>query len=69
MVDQDRPAFDVAKVEEKLKNVKCLSDLTGPGGVFQEMVKETVERILKAEQGTSSFRPVRAVSTFCTRPA
>ena len=50
MVDQGRPAFDVAKVEEKLKNVKCLSDLTGPGGVFQEMVKETVERILKAEQ-------------------
>lgn len=42
--------FDVAKVEEKLKNVKCVSDLTGPGGVFQEMFRSTIERILKAEQ-------------------
>jgi putative transposase len=43
-------SFDVAKVEEKLKNVKCLSDLTGTNGVIQEMVKGTVERILKGEQ-------------------
>jgi putative transposase len=43
-------AFDVEKVEEKLKNVKSLSDLTGANGVIQEMVKGTVERILKAEQ-------------------
>lgn len=42
--------FDVAKVEEKLKNVRCMSDLTGPSGVFQEMFKSTIERILKAEQ-------------------
>jgi len=42
--------FDIEKVEEKLKNVKCLSDLTGSNGVIQEMVKGTVERILKAEQ-------------------
>lgn len=46
----DRPTFDVSKVEEKLKNVKSLSDLTGQGGVIQEMIKQTVERILKAEQ-------------------
>lgn len=46
----DRPAFDVSKVEEKLKNVRSLSDLTGQGGVIQEMIKQTVERILKAEQ-------------------
>jgi len=44
------PAFDISKVEEKLKNVKSLSDLTGPGGVFQEMFKSTIERILRAEQ-------------------
>jgi len=50
MEDQDKKAFDVAKVEEKLKNVKSLSDLTGQGGVIQEMIKSTVERILKAEQ-------------------
>jgi len=48
--DTEKPAFDVAKVQEMLKNVKCLSDLTGPSGVVQEMIKGTVERILKAEQ-------------------
>lgn len=42
--------FDVQKVEEKLKNVKSLSDLTGSNGIIQEMIKGTVERILKAEQ-------------------
>lgn len=42
--------FDVAKVEEMLKNVKCISDLTKPNGVVQEMIKKTMERILKAEQ-------------------
>jgi transposase-like protein len=46
----DSAAFDVSKVEEKLKNVRSLSDLTGQGGVIQEMIKQTVERILKAEQ-------------------
>jgi putative transposase len=50
MEQHDKPAFDVTKVEEKLKNVKSLSDLTGQGGVIQEMIKSTVERILKAEQ-------------------
>ena len=50
MDDQDKKPFDVAKVQEKLKNVKTLSDLTGQGGVIQEMIKSTVERILKAEQ-------------------
>ncbi len=48
--NQEKLSFDVAKVEEKLKNVRTLSDLTGPGGVFQEMFKSTIERILKAEQ-------------------
>ena len=42
--------FDVEKVEAKLKNVKSLSDLTGANGIIQEMIKGTVERILKAEQ-------------------
>jgi putative transposase len=43
-------AFDTSKVEEKLKNVKSLSDLTGSNGVIQEIIKGTVERILQAEQ-------------------
>ena len=42
--------FDVSKVEAMLKDVKSVSDLTRPGGVIQEMIKSTVERILKAEQ-------------------
>lgn len=50
MEQQEKKAFDVSKVEEKLKNVRTLSDLTGQGGVIQEMIKSTVERILKAEQ-------------------
>ncbi len=49
-MEKEVATFDVAKVQEKLKNVKSLSDLTGPSGVIQEMIKSTVERILKAEQ-------------------
>lgn len=46
----DTPAFDIARIEERFKNIKTLSDLTGKDGIFQEMMKQTVERILKAEQ-------------------
>lgn len=42
--------FDVSKVEALLKNAKSLGDLTKPGGFIQEIMKSTVERILKAEQ-------------------
>jgi len=49
-VDSEIKTFDLNKVQEMLKNVKSLSDLTGPSGVIQEMIKGTVERILKAEQ-------------------
>jgi putative transposase len=43
-------SFDLSKVQEKLKNVKTLSDLTGPGGAVQELLKQALERILKGEQ-------------------
>lgn len=43
-------AFDVEKVDTLLSQVTCLEDLTGPGGVMQEMFKNTIERLLKAEQ-------------------
>ena len=49
-MNQENQAFDVSKVEAKLKNIKSLSDLTGNNGIIQEMIKQTVERILKAEQ-------------------
>lgn len=49
-MENENQLFDVSKVEEKLKNIKSLSDLTGPNGVIQEIIKSTVERILKAEQ-------------------
>lgn len=42
--------FDVSKVDAMLRDVKSIGDLTKPGGVIQEMIKSTVERILKAEQ-------------------
>lgn len=42
--------FDVTKVDAMLREVKQLGDLTKPGGVIQEMIKSTVERILQAEQ-------------------
>jgi putative transposase len=48
--EKEVPAFDVARIEERFKNIKSLSDLTGKDGIFQEMMKQTVERILKAEQ-------------------
>ena len=50
MNKENAPPFDVARVTEMFKNVKSLSDLTGSNGIIQEMIKGTVERILKAEQ-------------------
>jgi len=50
MSKEEAPPFDVSKVTEMFKNVKSLSDLTGSNGIIQEMIKGTVERILKAEQ-------------------
>lgn len=49
-MEKEVAVFDVEKVQEKLKNIKSLSDLTGSNGVIQEMIKQTVERILKGEQ-------------------
>ena len=49
-MENENQAFDVEKVQKMLRDVKSLSDLTGPSGVIQEMIKGTVERILKAEQ-------------------
>lgn len=50
ITQSQEPSFDLTKVQEKLKNVKTLADLTGPGGPVQELMKQAVERILKAEQ-------------------
>jgi len=50
MKTNNPPPFNVEKVQSMLSNVSCLEDLTGPGGVMQEMLKKTVERLLKAEQ-------------------
>ena len=46
----DKSLYDVEKVNEKLKNIKSLEDLTGKDGIIQMMIKSTVERLLKAEQ-------------------
>jgi transposase-like protein len=46
----EKPVFDVKKVEEKFRNIKTIADITGKDGLVQEIVKNTIERILKAEQ-------------------
>lgn len=46
----DKSVFDISKVEEKLKNIKSLKDISGEDGLLQEIFKNTIERILKAEQ-------------------
>jgi len=46
----DGAEFDLSKVLDKLKGVRKLSDLTGPGGAIQELLKQAVEKILVAEQ-------------------
>ncbi len=49
-MENENVAFDTEKVQKMLSKVSCLEDLTGPGGVMQEMLKNTIERLLKAEQ-------------------
>jgi putative transposase len=41
--------FDVEKIEARLREVKSIDDLTGKDGIIKEMLKTTVERLLKAE--------------------
>src|SRR4051812_17866442 len=48
--DNSNEPFDTEKVKEKLRTMKTMEDITGPGGVLQLMFKGTIERILKAEQ-------------------
>lgn len=63
-MEQDEKLFDVSKVQEKLKNVKSLSDLTGSNGVVHEIIKSTVERILKAEQEAHlGYEPYKKVDS------
>lgn len=45
----DKKLFDTAHIEERLKNVKSISDLTGKDGIINAMIKSTMERLLKAE--------------------
>lgn len=49
-MEKEKPLFDVSKVEEKIRNAKGIEDLTGRDGIVQEIIKSTVERILRAEQ-------------------
>jgi|GEM_PF-4825356 len=54
--------FDIIKVDAMLRDVKSIGDLTKPGGVIQQMIKSTVERILKAKPSrsiTSVILPTR----------
>ena len=50
MEKQSRQHFDVQKVTDVHLNIKSFSDLTKPNGILQEIMKGSVERMLKAEQ-------------------
>jgi transposase-like protein len=41
--------FDAEKIEARLKEVKSIDELTGKDGILKDMLKSTVERLLKAE--------------------
>ena len=49
-VQNETPAFDISKVEEKLKSIRTLDDISGKDGLLSLMFKGTIERILKGEQ-------------------
>jgi transposase-like protein len=62
--DKDQALFDVSRVTERLKGIKSLDELTGSGGILQEMIKSTVERILKGEQEQHlGFEPYKKQDT------
>ena len=48
LASKDLP-FDLEKVQELFRGVKTLDDITRPGGFLQEIMKGTVEKLLKAE--------------------
>jgi putative transposase len=61
---KDDAPFDVSRVTERLKGLTSLDQLTGSSGVIQEMIKSTVERILKAEQEQHlGFEPYKRQDT------
>ena len=44
-----RPEIDSAIIEELLKGYERPQDLTGPGGIMEELHKRLYERVLEAE--------------------
>ena len=44
-----RPKIDSAIIEELMKGYEQPSDLTGPGGIMEELHKRLYERVLDAE--------------------
>src|SRR6202049_1596433 len=44
-----RPEIDSAIIEELMKGYEQPSDLTGPGGIMEELHKRLYERVLGAE--------------------
>src|ERR1700730_17635072 len=44
-----RPEIDSAIIEELMKGYQRPSDLTGPGGIMEELHKRLYERVLGAE--------------------
>jgi transposase-like protein len=45
-----KPGIDPAIIEELMKDYQRPEDLTGPGGILEELHKRLYERVLGAEQ-------------------
>ena len=52
------PSFDYDKVDQLFKQAKTMDDLLKDGGFFQTMMKDTTEKLLKAElEGHLGYGP------------
>src|ERR1700744_186387 len=47
-MDNDK-LFDAEKIEARLREVKSIDELTGKDGILKDILKTTVERLLKSE--------------------
>lgn len=48
-MEQNKDIFNVEKVKKMIESARSMDDITGKNGIIQEMLKGTIDRILKAE--------------------
>ena len=57
-----KPGIDPAIIEELMKDYQRPEDLTGPGGILEELHKRLYERVLGAELTLLGLRERRSTS-------